>query len=118
MSIKCEKSLRKVRVKLCELLGSSEETLLSFCNSLLEKQIIDRKVKNSVKRKGGYAGADDLVSHIDLMVDQQPDRRFDKVLDALEEQPLLREVARELRSMTDRPKKPGSRSATTSDRSS
>ena len=116
MSIKCEKSLRKVHVKLCELLDSS--VFLPFCNSLLEKQIIDRKVKNSVKLKGGYAGADDLVSHIELMVEQQPDRRFDKVLDALEEQPLLREVARELRGMTDRPKKPGSRSATTSDRSS
>ena len=81
---------------ICNILDDSEETLWSFSIGLLEKGIIDKKVKNSATRKEGLAGADVLVTHIELMVEQNPEH-LRTVLNVMEKEHCLENVAKDIR---------------------
>ena len=65
--------LRSNHAKLCILLNGSEPTLLSLTAELYAKGIIDMKVQIDVLKKGGYVGADILLTHVQMKIEQSPE---------------------------------------------
>ena len=55
------------------MLNVSKESLQSFAQKLFGVKIINKATKISVIRTGGTEGADELLNHIELKVEQNPD---------------------------------------------
>ena len=88
--------MRSHLADLCKLLNISEPTLLSLTNELYSKNVIDRDVKIEVIRKGGSIGADILLTHVEMMIKQNPEHR-DVVQKAMEKQQFLHEITEKMK---------------------
>ena len=65
--------LREYHGEICDVLNVSKDSLLSFTLQLFAVNIIDRDTKISVNRTGGKEGADTLLDHIEVKIEQNPD---------------------------------------------
>ena len=54
----------------CTLLNGSESTLLSLTAELFAKEIIDMNIKSDVCNKKGFSGADILLTHVHMKIEQ------------------------------------------------
>ena len=58
--------------KLCQVLHHNEEVLLLLLMKLVENSIIDDMTKNEVDRQKGYEGADTMMDHVKMKIQQIP----------------------------------------------
>ena len=83
--------LRSNHAELCKLLNVSETTLLSLTVELYAKAVIDVNIKMEVLKKGGYAGADILLTHVQMKIEQSP-KYLDIVQKVMENEQFLHEI--------------------------
>ena len=88
--------LRSKHAELCRLLNGSEPTLLSLTAELFAKEIIDVKIKIDVNNKGGFAGADTLLTHVHMRIEQNP-QHLTIVQEALEKEAFLDEIVKKMK---------------------
>ena len=88
--------LRLNHAELCKLLNTSKPTLLSLTIELYSKRIIDTKVKTDVLDKGGFAGADILLAHVQTKIEQSPEH-LDTVQKAMENEQFLDEIVKKMK---------------------
>ena len=88
--------LRLNHGELCKLLNTSEQTLLSLATELYSKSIIDMTIKIDVHNKGGYNGADILLSHVQMKIEQSPEH-LDTVQKAMENEQFLDEIIKKMK---------------------
>ena len=91
--------LRSNHADLCRLLNCSEPTLLSLTTELYAKGIIDINIKIDISNKGGFAGADILLTHVQMKVEQSPEH-LDIVQKAMENEQFLREIVKKMKKET------------------
>ena len=73
------------------MINVSKDSLQSFTQKLFSKNIIDRDTKISVTRKGSKEGADTLLDHIEMLIEQNPDC-LHVVLELMEDDEYLRHI--------------------------
>ena len=78
------------------MLNVSKDTLQSFAQKLFGVEIINKATKISVTRAGGIEGADDLLNHIEMKVDQNPDC-LHVVLELMENDEYLHHIVKKIR---------------------
>ena len=83
--------LRSNHAELCKLLNVSDPTLLSLTVELYAKAVIDVNIKMEVLKKGGYAGADILLTHVQMKIEQSPEY-LDIVQKVMENEQFLHEI--------------------------
>ena len=83
--------LRDNRVALCRTLNTSEPTLLSLNCELYAHRIIDQPTMLEVNREKGFKGANILMDHVEMKVEQNHEY-LPKVLEIMEKQEYLRDV--------------------------
>ena len=88
--------LRSNHANLCRLLIGSEPTLLSLTAELYAKRIIDMNIKIDVRNKGGFDGADILLTHVQMKIEQSPEH-LDIVQKALENEQFLDEIVKKMK---------------------
>ena len=88
--------LRKYHGDICSVLNVSKESLQSFAQKLFGEEIINKETKISVIRTGGTEGADELLNHIELKVEQNPDY-LHVVLELMENDEYLRDIVKKIR---------------------
>ena len=88
--------LRDYHGELCELLDASSETLNSFAGKLYSKKMIGKDIKREVIRTKGYLGADTLLDHLMLKVEDKP-QRFDTILEIMMKQETMRDIAERMK---------------------
>ena len=88
--------LRSNHAELCRLLHVSESTLLSLTVELYAKGIIDLNVKIDVLKNGGFAGADMLLTHVQIKIEQNPEH-LDIVQKAMEREHFLHEIVKKMK---------------------
>ena len=88
--------LRTKHAELCRLLNGSEPTLLSLTAELYAKGIIGVDIKIDVRNKGGFSGADILLTHIQMKIEQSPEH-LDIVQKALENEQFLDEIVKKMK---------------------
>ena len=88
--------LRSNHAELCRLLNVSEPTLLSLTVELYAKEIIDLNVKIDVLNKGGFSGADILLTHVQMKIDQSPEH-LHIVQKAMENEQFLAEIIKKMK---------------------
>ena len=93
---------RSNHAELCELLNTSKPTLLMLTTKLYAKKIIDMKIKIDVLKEGGFAGADILLTHVQMKIEQSPEL-LDTVQKAMENEHYLDEIVKKMKkeSMTE-----------------
>ena len=91
--------LRSNHADLCRLLNGSEPTLLSLTAELYAKGIIDINIKINISNKGGFAGADILLTHVQMKVEQSPEH-LDIVQKAMENEQFLHEIVKKMKKET------------------
>ena len=89
-------ALRSNHAELCRLLNVSESTLLSLTVELYAKEIIDLNVKIDVLKNGGFAGADILLTHVQMKIEQKPEQ-LDIVQKAMEREHFLHEIVKKMK---------------------
>ena len=89
---------RSNHAELCKLLNTSEQTLLSLTTELYSNRIIDTKIKSDVNSKKGYEGADILLTHVQMKIDQSPEH-LDTVWKAMVNELVLDEIVKKMESM-------------------
>ena len=80
---------------ICNILSASETTLHSLTGKLYEMRIVDRPTKIAVISKGQYKGADILLDHVDMKVNDKP-RLLRTILDAMRELEALKDVVEQM----------------------
>ena len=90
------KVLRSKHRELCELLNGSEPTLLSLTAELFAKEIIGLNIKIDVHNKGGFAGADTLLTHVHMRIEHNP-QHLTIVQEALEKEAFLDEIVKKMK---------------------
>ena len=88
--------LRSNHAELCRLLNVSKSTLLSLTVELYAKEIIACNVKIDVLKKGGFAGADMLLTHVQMKIEQSPEH-LDIIQKAVEKEQFLEEIVRKMK---------------------
>ena len=88
--------LRSNHAELCKLLNVSETTLLSLTVELYAKAVIDVNLKMEVLKKGGYAGADILLTHVQMKIEQSPEY-LDIVQKVMENEQFLHEIIKNMK---------------------
>ena len=88
--------LRSKHADLCRLLNGSEPTLLSLTTELYAKGIIGVNIQIDVLKKGGFAGANILLAHIQMKIEQSPEH-LDIVQKALENEQFLDEIVKKMK---------------------
>ena len=88
--------LRSNHAKLCKLLNTSKPTLLSLTTELYAKNIIDMNIKIDVRNKEGYDGADILLTHVQMKIEQSPEH-LDTVQKAMENEQFLDEIVKKMK---------------------
>ena len=88
--------LRSNHATLCRLLNSSEPTLISLTAELYAKGIIGTDIKIDVRNKGGFAGADILLTHVQMKIEQTPEH-IHIILKAMENEQFLDEIVKKMR---------------------
>ena len=91
--------LRSNHADLCKLLNGSEPTLLSLTTELYAKGIIDINIKIDISNKGGFAGADILLTHVQMKVEQSPEH-LDIIQKAMENEQFLHEIVKKMKKET------------------
>ena len=91
--------LRSNHADLCRLLNGSEPNVLSLTAELYAKGIIDTNIKIDVRNKGGFSGADILLTHVQMKVEQSPEH-LDIVQKAMENEQFLREIVKKMKKET------------------
>ena len=80
---------------ICKVLSVSKTTLISLTGKLFEVRIVDRATKIAVISKGGYEGADTLLDHVEIRVDNNP-QLLHTVLEAMRELKALKDVVEQI----------------------
>ena len=88
--------LRSNHAELCRLLNVSEPTLLSLTVELYAKGIIDLKIQIDVLKKGGFAGANILLTHVQMKIEQCPEH-LDIVQKAMDNEQFLDEIVTKMK---------------------
>ena len=88
--------LRSNHAELCRLLNGSESTLLSLTAELFAKEIIDVNIKIDVRNKGGFSGADTLLTCVHMKIEQNPEH-LDIVQKALEKERFLDDIVKKMK---------------------
>ena len=88
--------LRSNYAELCRLLNVSEPTLLSLTIELYAKGIIDVNMQIDVLKKGGYVGANILLTHVQMKIEQNPEC-LDIVQKAMENEQFLNEIVKKMK---------------------
>ena len=88
--------LRSNHAELCRLLNGSKPTLLSLTAELYAKRIIGMNIKIDVQDKGGFSGADILLTHVQMKIEQSPEH-LDIVQKALENEQFLDEIVKKMK---------------------
>ena len=91
--------LRSNHADLCRLLNGSEPTLLSLTTELYAKGIIDINIKIDISNKGGFSGADILLTHVQMKIEQSPEQ-LDIVQKAMENEQFLHEIVKKMKKET------------------
>ena len=91
--------LRSKHAELCRLLNGSEPTLLSLTAEMFAKGIIDMNIKIDVCKKGGFSGADILLTHVQMKIEQSPEH-LDIVQKALENEQFLHEIVKKMKKQS------------------
>ena len=91
--------LRSNHAELCRLLNCSEPTLLSITVELYAKKIIDTNIQIDVLKKGGLAGANILLTHVQMKIEQSPEY-LDIVQKAMENEQFLHEIVKKMKKET------------------
>ena len=90
------KVLRSNHAELCRLLNVSDPTLLSLTVELYAKEIIDVNIQIDVLKKGGFAGANVLLTHVQMKIEQSPEY-LDIVQKAMENEQFLHEIIEKMK---------------------
>ena len=88
--------LREYHGEICDVLNVSKDSLLSFTQKLFAVNIINRDTKISVTRIEGEEGADTLLDHIEIKVEQNPDC-LQVVLELMENDEYLRHIVKKIK---------------------
>ena len=88
--------LRSNHAKLCELLNTSEPTLLSLTTELYAQNIISRNIKIDVHNNKGYIGADILLTHVQMKIEQCSEH-LDTIQKAMENEQFLDEIVKKMK---------------------
>ena len=88
--------MRSNHAELCKLLNVSESTFLSLTAELYAKEIIDVNIKIDVCNKGGFSGADILLTHLHMKIEQNPEH-LDIIQKALEKEQFLDEIVKNMK---------------------
>ena len=88
--------LRSNHAELCKLLNVSDPTLLSLTVELYAKAVIDVNIKMEVLKKGGYAGADILLTHVQMKIEQSTEY-LDIVQKVMENEQFLHEITENMK---------------------
>ena len=78
------------------MLNVSKDSLQSFTQKLFSKNIIYRDTKISVTRKCSKEGADTLLDHIEMVIEQNPDC-LHVVLELMENDEYLRHIVKKIK---------------------
>ena len=89
-------AFRSKHAELCKLLNISESTLFSLTLELYAEKVIDLEVKIDVLNKGGIVGADILLTHIQMKIDNSPEH-LDNVQKAMENEQCLDEIVKKMK---------------------
>ena len=89
-------AIHKHHDELCNILDTSEPTLLRFAGEAYTKRIIDRPTRHEIQRKLGYLGAATLLDTIEWKVEAYPDLIF-TVLGIMKELEYLKSIAEHMR---------------------
>ena len=85
---------------ICKALAASETTLDSLTGKLFQLRIVDRPTKIAVMSKGGYKGADTLLDHVEMRVDNNPEVLI-TVFEAMRENTALKDITEQLERKTN-----------------
>ena len=88
--------MRSNHAELCKLLNVSDSTLLTLTLVLYAKGIIDVNIKTDVLNKGGFAGADTLLTHVQMKIEQNLEY-LDIIQETLEEEQFLDEIVTKMK---------------------
>ena len=88
--------LRNHYGQMCNVLASTNATLISLAGKLYEKCIIDMYTKNEVLRRKGLEGANALVDLVMMKIDLRPER-LDLVLQIMKELEDLQDILEMIR---------------------
>ena len=88
--------LRSNHAELCRLLNVSDPTLLSLTVELYAKEIIDVNIQIDVLKKGGFAGANILLTHVQMKIEQNPEYLY-IVQKAMENEQFLHEIIKKMK---------------------
>ena len=88
--------IRRHCSQLSNQLAVSSDLLLSVSVGFYQYNIIDRVTKAEVNNKGGLVGADILLTHIDMKVEQSPNDYLDPVMNVLRDEVALRDTVRKM----------------------
>ena len=89
--------LRSNHAKLCQLLNTSEPTLISLTTELYAKQIIGTNIKIDVLNKKGYDGAEILLRHVQMNIEQSPEH-LNTIQKAMENEQFLDEIVKKMKN--------------------
>ena len=90
------KVLRLHHAELCRLLNVSDPTLISLTVELYAKEIIDVNIQIDVLKKGGFAGANILLTHVQMKIEQSPEH-LATVQKAMEKEQFLDGIVKEMK---------------------
>ena len=88
--------IRRHCSQLSNQLAVSSDLLLSVSVGFYQYNIIDRVTKTEVNNKGGLVGADILLTHIDMKVEQSPNDYLVPVMNVLRDEVALRDTVRKM----------------------
>ena len=82
--------------RLSNQLAVSSDLLLSVSVGFYQYNIIDQVTKAEVNNKGGLVGADILLTHVHMKVEQSPNDYLDPVMNVLRDEVALRDTVRKM----------------------
>ena len=88
--------LRSNHAKLCQLLNTSEPTLLSLTTELYAQNIISMNIKIDVRNNKGYNGADILLTHVQMKIEHSSEH-LDTIQKAMENEQFLHEIVSKMK---------------------
>ncbi len=88
--------IRRHCSQLSNQLAVSSDLLLSVSVGFYQCNIIDRVTKADINNKGGLVGADILLTHIHMKVEQSPEDYLVTVMNVLRDEVTLRDTVRKM----------------------
>ena len=87
--------------RLSNQLAVSSDLLLSVSVGFYQYNIIDQVTKAEVNNKGGLVGADILLTHVHMKVEQSPNDYLVPVMNVLRDEVALRDTVRKMEDYLD-----------------